>query len=267
MQGWWRTIFRDLKDLKNLETYSALAVALGAVLLTIGDGLLGKQKTPLAAFQYAATLGLLGVIANSTLEIRRNTVELGQGLIGPLWKFFAGRNEMANFEDQIGLVRKTVLIVGVQLNAIKHLHKDAIAEKASGGAKIRIAMLSPLDALGEPIAWIEEFGVVHAENDLESVLRTNLRALRKWHSDLPPKAAHNIEIRCYHEIPTASVILYDVAGKQGFIHVEPVLRRLEPSKRPVFWLRDKDDHTLYSAIVARYENLWNQATPIQKIAV
>lgn len=266
MQAWLGNVWKDLKDQKNIATYTALLIATLATLLALIDGWLGKGSK-LESFKFAAILGLLGVIANGALEIRRSLPGPDQGLVGPVWRFFAGRRFMPSLDDRIESSHKSVTIFGIQLNAVVHAHKEVIRSRAAHGVKIEVAMLSPVDKNGEPIPWIDELGAVHATSDLSAMLFTNLKNLRQWKSTLPADVAQNVEIRCYCEIPTASVILYDVDTRQGFIHVEPIMTHLEPSARPAFWVREKDDPSLYSSLVSRYRDVWERAIPVDQLAV
>ena len=266
MRSWLGKAWEDLKDQKNLETYVAILIATVAALLSLIDGWLG-DGSKLESFKFAATLGLLGVLSNGALEIRRGLPGPDQGLVGPVWRFFAGRRFIPDLDDRIEASHKSVTIFGVQLNAIVHTHKEIIRERAAHGVQIQLAMLSPFDKVGAPIPWIDELGEVHSTGGLRTLLATNLSNLKQWRLKLPEEIARNIEIRCYREIPTASVILYDVDTKQGYIHVEPIMTHLEPSGRPVFWLREKDDPSLYSSLASSYRDLWDRAIPVEDVTL
>ncbi|GAA2985150.1 hypothetical protein JCM13580A_03270 [Streptomyces drozdowiczii] len=208
---------------------------------------------------------LLGLIALATADIRskqRTVLDSTRG-----GRLFNGRAQLPDLQQQFEAAQRTVEVYGLQLGHIVHHMLPTIADRALSDCHFRLALLSPVQANGDPVPWMAEMSAVHGLPNLNDVLRANLIQLRHWHAGLTAKQQRNIEIRAYPVIPTASVILFDVKRHSGFAHVEPVLHTIAPVERPTFWISERDDFKLFHLLVDRYQALWRQSIPLSDLSL
>ncbi len=256
----------DLRLLHYMDAYLGwlLAVLVAGVEIVSAFGAPRGWVDTLVA---ATTVLLLGVIALATAEIRRAISEIPSAGGARLWRFFPDRDELPPLQQQMARSTRRVEIFGLQLGLIVHGLLPAVEERARAECRVRLALLSPVAENGTPILWVTPLGSVHDCPNLDEVLRTNLRQLRHWHTNLPPQIRRYVEIRAYTSIPTASVMLFDADRNGGYAHVEPILHAFPTAVRPSFWIREADHSRLFHLLVSHYRQVWESAIPLADLAL
>jgi hypothetical protein len=263
--GKTKVILKDLRDRRFLDGYGGFLLALTVVTVNVIAAFV-TTESKLTTLVNGTIVALLGLLVSASIDIRRGLPGAGTSA-GKVWRFYADRGELPQMKEQIEGSVSLIEIYGLQLGTVTHSLLPAIRIKAAAGCKVHLALLSPVDGNGVSLSWIPQIGSVHGFPDLDAQLRANISQLKQWHGALPPEIRKNVEIRAYSRIPTASVIISDAERRTGYVHVEPILHEFAPTERPIFWIREQDDQSLFRLLVSHYGDLWKSATPIDRIAL
>jgi len=260
-----KRMLTDIRQRNYLDAYSGWLLALTVVVIDIVASFV-TDANKIQTLINSTIILLLGIIALATAEIRHGQFA-DQEKPGNLWRFFGSRYDLPTLAETAKTVQEELWIFGLQLGQVVHEAFPSLENLATAGSLVKIAVLSPVDHDGKPIPWIADIGVVHSCPNLPEVLRANLRSFLYWHQTLPPDQASRVEIRAYTDIPTATVILADPGLRSGYIHVEPILYRMEPVRRPSFRIRRTDDNQLFDVLFLRYTELWNRAVLLRDLTI
>lgn len=256
-----RVIIADLRNRQFMDAYLGWVLAIVVVIIQISSSFIVAQSV-ITTLVTATTVMLLGIIALATADIRR---DLKAGGSMRSWRVFADRTETPSLRERMEAGTGEVYIFGLQLGHVVHELLPVIRRRASEGYKVNLALLSPVDTTGRPLAWINDMGVVHNFPNLDQTLRVNIERLKRWHAGLDERQQKNVNVRLYQDIPTASVVIFDPTRSTGCIQVEPILHRLDPSQRPAFWVRRSDSQLLYNNLLSSYMDLWQSAASLTAI--
>lgn len=259
----FKVALKDIRERRYLDAYAAFLLAIGVVATNVVAAFV-TQESKLTLLVSASIVGLLGVLAGASIEIRRDLPGAGDASAN-VWRFYADRAELPALKEQVEGASSRMEIFGLQLGTVTHSLLPVIRSKAEAGCRFRLALLSPVDVEGQPLSWVRDIGTVHGYPDLDAQLRANIGHLLQWRAGLPYAVRRRVAIRAYARVPTASVILNDVEVRTGYVHVEPILHEFAPTERPIFWIRERDDQSLYRLLVTRYGELWSSATPIEEL--
>jgi hypothetical protein len=254
-----RAMITDLRTRRFMDAYLGWMLAVIVVVIQIVSSFVTHQDK-ITTLVTATSVMLLGIIALATADIRRDLKETRSVRS---WRVFADRSETPSLRDRIESGSSEVYIFGLQLGHVVHELLPLLHRRAGEGYRVNLALLSPVDAAGQQLTWIDQMGMVHSFPNLDQILRTNIERLKQWSSTFDEPRTKNIKIRLYRQIPTASVVIFDPDRSTGYIQVEPILHRLDPSQRPAFWVRRSDSHLLYTNVLSSYLELWRAATPLE----
>jgi hypothetical protein len=262
--GRFKKVLGDVRTGRFLEAYSGILLALVVIVVNVAAGFVPNADR-VAILVSTTIIFLLSIITLATIEIRRDMPSSGER--AKVTRFFPSRGPLPTLQTQLEECHRQAHIFGLQLNQVSHTLLPMIERRVADGLIVKLALLSPVDRQGTRLDWIDDIGAVHCFPNLDELLRGSLRRLRTWHAALPPDLARKVIIRAYTEVPTASVAIYDPDSRHGYVHVEPILYMFNPDERPSFWVRRSDDDHLFTLLLQRYEQLWNNAIPIEQLVI
>ncbi|MFZ5517398.1 MAG: hypothetical protein ACOY90_12205 [Candidatus Zhuqueibacterota bacterium] len=253
-------ILQDLKEGKNIENYLLIIIALVVAILGILDNI--KQQISISV-----TLAVLSLLIYNQIKNNRSLLSLQiSSRIKGISDFFTDRSDVPSIDKILNETKQELIIMGLQLGAVTHLHLPLLRQKAQKGIKIKLLIMSPINKDGKLLPWVGEVGKVHTFKGLPDLLKNNILHQKDWLDEInDPSVKANIEIKCYPTIPTASILFIDKDTNSGMIKVEPILHKFTPQHRPSFIVKKIDSENLYEKLIESFKHLWNEALSIDEI--
>ena len=187
-------------------------------------------------------------------EIRESRVGPYQGLTS----VYSNRDHLPRFPEWVEGATEEVFISGVNLAYIA-LHQTITLEaKATSGCNIKLLLVDP-GTEDQPNPLLEPWQKTFADPQTGELLKTNLRRLSHWKSQLPTAARGRIEIWTTRSVPTHSVTFLDKhlpSGKLLLMMITP-----KTDERWGVLIENGRGGELYSRYVKAYEELWDEAQP------
>ncbi len=189
--------------------------------------------------------------------------------IGPydgLTKFYANRALLPSFPVEYKDVSQELFIIGIELHHIIFQQIGFIRQLAEDGVRVKIIMVDP-GSETSPNPLISRLEQTLSLPTLEQILRTNINLITDKLSKMPNQTQKNIEVRVSSFFPTEIVVFADPDRYIGRMRIELLPPNFEPSQRPSFEISASRGGELFRNYLEKYRDLWDKATPINKISV
>lgn len=259
-----RIIFQDVKQGKNIESYTIIGLAITIAVLDI----FGE---PDPSWLSEVTLAALALLAYGRIQDRR-TIEtlVRQDINLPITCFRVGRAKLPSLIETLDSAGQEIFIVGIELALVVHAALAHLEKKAQFGCKVRLLMLRHDMPDGHPNPLIRDAsrltGLPNRVGTFRDVLVTNKRNLLNWINSLSPAVRTNIELRIYYALPTATAVFLDPSLAQGFARVEPLLYGMRPEERFSFDITRLDNPAVFEFLYSKYNSLWEVSEAVDTTA-
>jgi hypothetical protein len=261
-----------LRKLKKPGTLLLAIAVVGAVVVLVIEISVGLPSGALLA----AIIFLLGVITAGLLTERMQYFEPIMASLhviehaGPatVAKFYANRDELENFKDEIRDAHKEIFVVGNVMGGLLQNCRDSLTAKMREGCTVRLLMLDPFPS-GKENPLLPLLAEITCNVGFDKLARYTMESLIGWHKGLEienPEVAARLEIRFYSTLVTLAILFLDASSPSGKIRVELLPHRFEGRERPSFDLHPREGGELYRFLYQRYNELWNSSTPLSELA-
>jgi hypothetical protein len=244
---------------------------LGAVLIFLTDifvDLSAENVLPLIVL-------LLGTLSAGLLAERIGYIEplmyslqsLAKSKPSVITRFYSGRKELGDFEEEIGSTNKEIFIVGNVMGWLLGGFQQVLTDKILEGCTVKLLLLNPLlDGKENPL--IPMLAHITCNVRFDVLAYWMIDSLRAWHKRISienPEAAARLQVRFYSTLVTLVILFLDSDAPSGKIRVELMPHRFEGRQRPSFDIQPEQGGELYSLLCARYEELWDSSTPLSEM--
>ncbi len=249
MRNFFKNIWSDIKQRKNLELYITLLVIIGVFLADI----LGVDTQTILVELVLATLAvLLYTIVDLRHTNRQVEEKLGQIITVPTAQNFFRRWDEEPFRQRIRSAQKELCLCAVANHTFLARNLDEIGEFLIRGGKIRCILVDPktpaLNSASDRSSRYDKDPKI-----LMAQINLSLQTL----SELARQYPNQVEVRLVNHYFSAIITMVDVPEKTGTMFV--TLNGFEQSDfaRPSMILTKTDSGEWFDFYQTSFENLWN----------
>lgn len=261
MRAYFKQIWSDVSQRKNLELYISLGLAVIVLALDIFNA-------PVEAALNEIVLTVLALLIFGMIEDRRRDERMGEALrnvevllekslasdrIGAE-KFFVER--LPALEPHLEKARH-IQFCGVVKNRSIRNNMNLLVERLKSGASIQVILVDPYGESAKSIANPED-------NFPLEMLQTKSKATfdnLSWLAKLPTSRG-SVELRYIDEGLLFTMSAVDVNEEDGIMFVEIYAQRYVEGKRPKMVLSRDQDGNWYDFYRDQFNLLWEDACPV-----
>ena len=249
MGDFLQSVWRDIKDRKNLELYLVLIVALVVIIADV----FGVNTGPAI---FGIVLSVLALLTFGLIEDRHASERI-EGKINDIATGKSGKQFFVEWDDAPFRERlKTaseVSLLAVANHVFLSKNDEPIKEFLKKGGTLRCILVEPK---GNAMNMATNLAIGY-EKQLEALATQVELSLRQF-CDFAQAApsADRVRVKLIDHLPYAIMTMIDHQSLDGIMYVSLQGFELPPSSRPSFILHKKDDGKWFTFYQQSFENLW-----------
>jgi len=249
MGNFFKNIWSDIKQRKNLELYITLLVLIGVFLADI----FGVETE---AILIELVLAVLAMLLYTIVDLRRTnesvTEKLGQIITRPIAQNFFKRWDDEPFRQRFKSARKEMCMCAVANHTFVALNLDEISEFLTRGGRIRCVLVDPKTSAINSAAE-RSGGYDKDPKMLAAQIDLSLKSL----GELARQYPNQIETRLMNHYPSAIITMLDASEKSGAMFVTLNGFEQPDYSRPSMVLNKADDGEWFEFYQTSFEHLWS----------
>lgn len=251
-----KTAWNDIKDRKNLEIYLALVAA---IVVLIAD-VVGVDSSNVI---FKVILTVLAVLLYINLEHRKNIEELENSVK----KFQATSLNFLNTWDDTNFKERIKTAESLSLLAIAN-HGFLSQNETEIGVFVKKGKLRSIlvDPSGNVMKMVSNLSWGYEKtpkswNQLIELCKDQMKQF--YQISVDKKNDKKVELRQVDHLPFAIITMIDHQSDEGVMYVTLNGFNQPSNTRPSFTLLKKEDSRWFSFYEKSYENIWDEAKPVQ----